>query len=37
MISEPELLVKYIRDGLVEQAHSGFVLVSDISITSFAL
>ena len=29
MISEPELLVKYIRDGLVEQAHSGFVLVSD--------
>ncbi|CCY24976.1 putative asparaginase [Brachyspira sp. CAG:484] len=29
MISAPELLVKYIRDGLVEQAHFGFVLVSD--------
>ena len=29
MISTPELLVKYIRDGLVEQAHFGFVLVSD--------
>ena len=27
--SSPELLVKYIRDGLVEQAHFGFILVSN--------
>lgn len=29
MISAPELLVKYVRDGLVEQSHFGFVFVSD--------
>lgn len=29
MISAPELLVKYVRDGLVEQAHFGYVILSD--------
>ena len=29
MMNKPELLVKYIRDGLVEQEHFGYVLVAN--------